>query len=363
MVVMNESRVSLPSRPIYVQDGQVITTHSMLKTFRRCPKQAQYKYVDRLKPISLSKPLRRGTWLHALIEVHSNGGDWKELHQRLTLRFAQLFDEEKEKLGNLPDECARIMKAYLWHYALDDWKVLEAEFTLEAKLPDGSLYRGKIDLLVEDQFGLWIVDHKSHARLPDLSFRLRDTQSALYLWAALKNGIKVQGHIWNYIKTKPPTVPQILKSGLLSKRSIDTDYLTYNRALKDLQNRGFKVNKEQMRYLQWLKTQQYHFGEMNTSTFFQRSILEKDNAVLMQVATEAYTTHRRMNEYRFDDVRRVERHPSNNCTFDCSYTDLCTQELFGGNTDQIRRKQFTTGDPMDYYYDQDAKLERTEIGG
>lgn len=342
------------SLPLYIDNGKTITTHSMIKTFRRCPRQAKYKYVERLKPKVLGKPLRRGTWIHSLLEAKYKGEDWEEDHERQTKKFHLLFDEEKEAMGDLPNEMYRLMKSYLWHYKIDDWKVHEVEFTLEAELPDGSLYRGKIDLLIEDQYGLWIVDHKSHARLPDLSFRLLDAQSALYVWAAHKNKIPVQGHIWNYIKTKPPTVPQQLKRGGLSKRTIDTDFPTFLAALRqygeDPQN-----HKRMLRYL---KSQRYEHGAIQTSPFFQRSILEKTKPMLLQVAQEAYTTHKRMHSYPFHDDRQIERVPDRSCTFSCSYTDLCTVELFGGNGDQIRRTRYNVGDPMSYYYDNESLEER-----
>src|SRR5687767_10673503 len=215
------------------ESGRPVATHSMIKTFRRCPKQADYKYHQRLKPRVLGRPLREGTWMHRLLEVHHKGGDWREEHKRLSANFAKLFDEEKADIGDLPRDCARMMRSYLWHYAKDPWIVHEVEFILEAEFPDGTIYRGKIDMLVENQYGLWIVDHKFNRRLPDLDFRILDAQSALYIWAALKNKIPVQGHIWNYVRRKAPTIPQILKSGArLSKRAIDTDYPTMVSAIR-----------------------------------------------------------------------------------------------------------------------------------
>ena len=338
-----------PPKPVvYVQDGKQISTHSMLKTFRRCPKQAEYKYVQRLKPRVLGKPLRRGTWIHALLEAHYKGEDWRGEHERQTKKFAKLFDEEKEQLGDLPRELRRLMKSYLWHYKNDPWKVLEVEFTLEAEFPDGTIYRGKIDALIENQYGLWIVDHKSHARLPNLDFRLLDAQSALYVWAAQQNGIPVQGHIWNYLVTKPPSVPEWLpKSNRMSARRITTDYPTYKAALKayGLDPADYAAK------LDYLKNQRYQPGRPQTSEFFRRDILEKPGPMLERVAQEAYHTSLRMHEYPWDFTEGVERVPDRSCTFSCSYTDLCTAELFGGNTAVILKNRYDVGDPMDYYYD------------
>lgn len=351
---MAEDKLPLYRDP---ETGVSISTHSMIKTFRRCPKQAYYKYVERLKPQMLGKPLRRGTWIHSLLETYYKGEDWEAEHAKQCRKFSELFDEEKDALGDLPNEMMRLMKSYLWHYKGEAWKVHEIEFTLEAAFPDGALYRGKIDMLIEDQYGLWIVDHKSHARLPDLTYRMLDAQSALYVWAAWKNKIPVQGHIWNYIRTKAPTTPRQLKAGGISQaKNIDTDFPTYLAALRKY---GLDPQApEHRRKLIQLKKDRYQPGEMQTSSFFRRDTLEKSKSTLLQVASDAYTIHQRMHDYPFDNPRRVERAPDRSCNFSCSYTDLCSVELFGGNGDAIRRSRFKVGDPMDYYYDNESLEER-----
>lgn len=335
---------------LYVDDaGRAISTHSMLKTFRACPQQAYYKYILRLKPQYMGRPLRFGTWMHALYEAHYKGEDWREKHKELTNQFSKLFDEEKEAVGDLPRDCYRTMISYLWHYKNDPWKVHEVEFTLEVELPDGALYRGKIDMLIENQYGLWIVDHKNHKTLPGLDFRILDAQSALYIWAALKNKIPVQGHIWNYVRSKPPSIPQLLKSGdRLSKRAVDTDFVTFARALKKygLDEADYAVQ------LRALQAQRYVPGEIQTSSFFRRDILEKTPRMLKRVATEAFMTHKRMRAYHWDRVDAIERNVGNQCKFMCSFTDICTMELFGGNAAPLIRQKYKVGDPMDYYNDE-----------
>lgn len=329
--------------------GKRISTHSMLKTFRACPQQTYYKYVLRLKPKVLGRPLRFGTWMHELLETHYKGGDWKEKHRENTVKYSQLFDEEKEAIGDLPRDCARTMVSYLWHYKHDPWKVHEVEFMLEVELPDGSMYRGKIDMLVENQYGLWIVDHKNHKTLPDLDYRILDAQSALYIWAALKNKIPVQGHIWNYIRSKPITVPELLKDGSrLSRKRVDTDYVTFIKALKSY---GLDP-ADYADTIAYLKNQQYRHGEIQTSTYFRRDVLEKTPAMLKRVATEAFMTHKRMRDYHWERTDAIERVVGNQCKYMCSYRDICTTELFGGNAVPIIRQKYKVGDPMDYYQDE-----------
>lgn len=342
--------------------GAQISTHSMLKTFRTCPKQAEYKYVHRLKPKKLGTPLKRGTWWHSLLEADGRGEDWREVHEQYSKQFALLFDEEKDYYGDMPTELKTMMLAYKWHYKNDDWEYIDNEFQLEATLPDGTVYRGKVDALIRNAFGLWLVDHKSHKTLPDSNFRLLDAQSALYLWAAQENGLEVNGFIWNYARWKTPTVPQLLKDGTrFSKSATDYDYPTYVRAIKAAKATSdkFIVTEDMRAEAARLKRQQYVWGQPQTSNFFRRDVLEKDQDMLERVVQGNYTTSLRMHSYDFSNPDYVERNVSRGCTFQCSYTDICTAELMGANVKPLL-KNYTTGDPNDYYNDRAGDTARED---
>jgi hypothetical protein len=344
--------------------GKLISTHSMLKTFRRCPKQAEFKYAMRLKPRVLAKPLRRGTWIHLLLEEFHQGRDWEKLHKQLSRKFDELFDEEKDFYGDLPQEIFAIMQAYIWHYKFDPWKVLETEFVLETELPDGSIFRCRVDMLIENEFGLWLVDHKSHKSLPDHNFRLLDGQSALYIWCALRNKIPVEGFIWNYLRWKPPGKPKLAYAGTsrqrLSLREIETDYPTYVKELQRLKREeGLRITSAYLAKAEALKRQRYKHGEPQTSPFFRRDTLEKLPGMLRRVALENYHTHKRMHSYDFSNTDSVERVVDRSCGFSCSYTDICTSQLMGGNINTLIKQNYTLGDPMDYYKD-DKMPDRNE---
>lgn len=343
--------------------GQRISTHSMLKTFRRCPKQAEYKYVHRLKPRMLGTPLKRGTWVHELLELHHQGLDWRKRHKQLSAKFNEMLDEERDFYGDMPTEIAQVMESYVWHYKADPWKIVETEYKVEAEFPDGTLYRGMVDALVETEFGLFVVDHKTHKTLPDSNFRLLDAQSALYLWACRENGLDVKGFIWNYIRWKAPSVPQLLKDGTrISDRATDTDFPTMYRALKRYKadNPDFKVRPQDKAKLLQLKAQRYEPGKPQTSTFFRRDILEKDDDMLSRVLTENFHTSMRMHDYNFSNPDAVERVVDRGCTFSCSYKDLCTSELFTGQTSLLRKQNYIEGDPNDYYKDRAGDVREKE---
>lgn len=348
---------------LYQDDqGRDISTHSMLKSFQRCPNQARYKYAERLKPkliVAGDKPIKRGVWFHSLLEEYYAGRDWKLKHRQLSANFANLFDEEKDALGDLPNEMARLMRSYLWHYGAnkDDpfhgWKPLQTEMTLEAEWPDGEgIYRGRIDLLVEDEHGLWIVDHKTHKTLPNITFRLLDAASALYIWAAWENDIPVRGFIWNYIRPKEPTKPELVYRDTprerLTAKKIETDYPTYRLALKEygLDPKDYAVQ------LNHLKNQRWAPDRVQTSPFFLRSTLEKDPDMISRVVAAAMKTRDHMQNYDYADIEAIERNTQRDCEFFCKYNRLCQTELMFGNADNIRSHQFTVGDPLDYYQDQ-----------
>lgn len=344
-------------------EGARISTHSMLKTFRRCPKQAEFKYIHRLKPKRLGSPLKRGTWVHALLEAYHAGEDWRALHTKLSNQFSLLFDEEKDFYGDMPTEIMTIMKSYMWHYKNDPWKTVDQEFQLEAELPDGTIYRGKVDALVETQFGLFLVDHKTHKTLPGLNHRLLDAQSALYLWAAREVGLEVQGFIWNYLKWKAPSVPALVDKGRrLTKSPVDTDYPTYVTALKKYKEEDptFRITPEYKAMAERLKAQRYEFGKPQTSSFFLRSVLEKSPEMIDRVVLGNYVTSLRMHDYDFSNPDAVERVVETSCQFTCSFNDICAAELMGANIRPLIKQNYTTGDPNSYYNDKAGDIATEE---
>lgn len=349
---------------LYLDEGRRITTHSMLKQMQRCPKSVQYKYAERLKLKFITareKPLKRGTWFHELLQEFYAGRDWRERHEQLCNQYRELFDEEKEALGNLPDEMLDLMRSYLWHYGADKtdphhgWNVIGTEMTFECPWPDSpdgtDIYRCRVDVLYEDEWGLWIGDHKTHKSLPNTTFRILDAASPLYIWCAREAGYNVRGFVWNYIKTKPPTWPSLAYEGTprerLSKARIDTDYPTFYRGLKAL---GLNP-KEHRAELERLRAYRWEHGKPQSSPFFRRDSLEKPDDMIAGVVAVAMKTRDRMHEYEWDEPDMVERSPSRACSWDCSFTALCETELFEGDARQLRRQQFTQGDPLEYYQD------------
>lgn len=338
-----------------------VITHSLLKTFQRCPREALYKYVELLTPRQKhSQPLERGSWFHELLEakykaqagIETDGV--LEVHNAKCDEYGDLMDEEKEKLGDLPHEMKRLYNSYQWYYRKDEsWTVHEVEMKVEAEMPNGMQYQGKVDMIVEDEFGLWAVDHKTHKALPSMEYRYRDKQSILYIWALRACGIPITGFIWNYVV---PTAPAPLKfkvrGGLYARQPL-TDYPTALRGIKQL---GLNPadDPEVLSILKQLKKVRYHPDEVQISPVFRRDRLEKHDDMIDRTVLEATHTADRFWNYLWENKDAVERVNDRSCDW-CSFRHICTAELIGTNADNVRRQLYKKADPFAYYEEKSRK--------
>lgn len=315
-----------------VAEQRMRLSNSKVKTWRRCPKKYKYKYVDKLQPKTKSLPLERGTWLHSMLQYHYDGMGWKTVWKRLARDFNNLFEEEREMLGDLPGETKRIMQSYLRHWQLEDQgiTVVDSELDEIVTLPNGIDFNFIIDLIVEDDDGgLWLWDHKTVKDFMDADFHLLDAQLTRYYWCAEHMGYTpLRGVVFNELRTKPPTIPQLLvRGGLSVAKSIDTDLYTYYREIRrhDLDPADYSE------ILQRLAAQ--------NDKWFRRTRIPKDPPVTKALMEELV--------YSAREIRRAERRgefprtPEKSCKWDCEFKDLCVTELHGGNVNPIIKMNFT----------------------
>lgn len=344
------------------EEGIPVSTQSMMKTFLNCPREAYYKYYLRLAPKVSSVPLERGKWMHSLLEAHYKGEDWKEVQKALTSRFNKLFDEEKEALGDMPTECLRLMQSYIWHYGdpaqkAYRWKVHEVELKLEATMPNGHLFRGVFDMLVEDDFGLWLVDHKNQRRFPDWEFRMLDMQSPMYIWLLRQNDIPVSGFIWNYLKTSGFPSMDVLKSGktfYARSWTSDNDYVHMARAIKLAQKKHpefleDEAEKEKAReQLRYLKQLRWAPDKPQAHPFFRREIIEPTDEMIERTLASVTRTSERMHSYDFSNPDGVERNVNQCKGFMCSYRALTVGDFVTGDSTMLQKQGYREKDPLAY---------------
>jgi hypothetical protein len=356
---------------------------SRVKMFRRCHKQYNFRYdyheyygdgaVQEMVPVVHKLPLYRGTWMHALQEaLHHQWAEavpftqvigekpyaievevekWQDTHQAMTNEFNKLFLEEREELGELPDECERLFRSYLrfWDSDQDTYEVATlpngkpaVEFLVQAPLTqfgiENGRFKGKIDLLVEDleYGGLWIWDAKWVKRVPPPDERYMSPQAPLYVWALRKQyGLDVRGFAYNYGRTKPPTVPRVLKrpAGMLSvAHKMDTDLHTYFTEIKRVHGENWK------KYIEYYKPKLKELKGREALWFDRQRVPVEDDRILR--AVREYLTSVRGIQERETRRDYVDRSYFYNCKFGCEYHDLCVAEFQGLEIEPLVRDGF-----------------------
>lgn len=311
---------------------ELTLSNSKVKTWRRCPKQFEFKYEMKLRPKRKGVQLERGSWLHDLLMHHYDGHDWRERHNELKRQFDNLFEEEKEHLGDLPDEVERLMRGYLHEYRKIDgaFRTIDTELDEIITLPNGLKFNFIIDRIYEDRDGgLWLQDHKSVKNFMDPDFMLLDAQLARYFWCAERMGYTpLLGIEFNEFRTKAPTVPKLTDSGarLQKKMNIDTDALTY---LREIKRHGF----DPADYSDILS----HLLHQHEK-FFRRTKLPMSKPLMRQQMLELVMSAREITSAQ----KRGEfpRSPMKACDWDCDYKNLCITDLQGGNIAPLVKLHF-----------------------
>jgi hypothetical protein len=280
--------------------------------------------------------------MHEILQYHYMGRDWRVAHKNLTKRFNNLLLEEREYYGDLPAEVERMMLAYLYEYKDEDkeWEVLFVEETFRVNHPNGNVFEFKPDLVVRDHATDQVIcwDHKTTKSIPSAEFRMSDLQSGLYPWGLRLAGIEVDSFGFNYIRTKPPTVPSINMDGSISKRRIDTDFRTLAAFLK-----GYYGDN-------WPKDIPDHWKTQlatlkHTNSYFKRSKMVKPKAVESRLVEELdYTTQEIIAWYEFMEDEPSDdpwtRNMIKSCEWDCDFHELCLIELMGGDGKFIRKQKY-----------------------
>lgn len=317
----------------------MLVSNSLLKTVSKCERQAYYKVIKKLAPNRTSVPLKRGSWLHELLEAHYSGYGWVKRHKELCAEFARLTDEEKDYYGNLPEDCYSIMRRYVYHYRNIDARltIIAVEKVFELPWPHNHVFQGKFDLIVEDEYGRWLMEHKSHKKIPDDDYRFKDIQTNRYVWSLNKLGTygELTGVMWNYLVTSVPKKPQMTKGGRLSRRKIRTDAITFLSAIKEygLDPKDFRDDIMRLK--------------KRSEDYFRRVPVPVHMPVVERLVKEGVLAADRLEE--LERGRTPIRNIGPHCSFACDYEDLCIVDLYGGNSNLLIKAKYHREEPLSYH--------------
>lgn len=302
-------------------------SYTKTSTIRRCLRKAKYAYIDELQKVRRAEAIIKGSLLHSCLDAYYKGKDWTlEVHKFIDQSWGKMFDEERAQYGDIPGETIRIMQGYIRAYQpLDaNTKTIASELQLIVPTPAGNELEVRIDQIVEDEAGLWVRDHKSCKTIPEENIRHTDIQTMLYGWAARQSGYEVMGTMLNYIRTKAPAVPALLKGGGISRALIDTDWHTYYKAVK---NAGQDpADYEEMQ------------EKLKGKVFFKRSRLPLNRHTVKNLISDFDTTLS-LWEY-MSNKHHFPRTLTRDCTWDCEYAPICFAELQGTNPETIIEEQY-----------------------
>lgn len=321
-------------------------SYSRVKIWRRCHREHFYRFITRIEKKAPPLPLLRGKILHELIEAWVQKVPWEPILANYEKEYKNLFSEEQEEYGNLPQDLKKLMEGYIRKWSNDGITYLNIEVPVEFELiPGEAKFKGVIDGIIKDARGnIWLCEHKSHKKLPDDMVRLSNLQSALYLWAAPKAGLPAPvGILWDYTRTKSPVEPEMLKSGRLSKRkNIDTDYFTY---LEAIRTHGLK-EADYNDILNELRLKQ--------DTFYRRNYFPRPTqAVIDLLIVDLMDTAREI-------LANPESKTRNLATFTCNscqYANLCRAELFDLDPEFVIKREYVSKDKKS---EQKEEVEVTE---
>lgn len=316
-------------------------------------------------PLKKKLPLYKGSWMHALQEaLHKEwaGLDtfivefgegknrlkieaetWRDVQEELTKQFNGIFEEERDELGDLPGDCERLFKAYLrfWKEDRDTFEVAilpngepAVEFVIEVDLePFGvkGKFKGRLDLMVVDNEygGNWIWDAKWMKTIPPPDERMMSPQNPLYVWGAEKTyDIDIRGFVYNYGRSKAPTVPNVLNKGTLSlAKKIDTDQATFLQAIRDCHGKDYR------RWLPYYKSKLLDLRGRE-ARWFDRQRIPVESARQLKTLREFVASVR--------DIQRRETRPDYiprtylyNCARQCDYHGPCVAEYQGLNIEPL----------------------------
>ena len=328
---------------------------SAVQAFRKCQQQYFYRYVERLKRKDKAPAPELGIILHDYLACYYK---WLqadvpaiEAHQTGLLKISadympeiKRFARVAERVGQhdlaaelleIPGKASRIAERYYLargQFDAERYEILYVEQELRWQIRKSLRSDGRLDLVTRDnetgRVLLW--DHKSTGNVPDDDYRMRDLQTLLYA-EKLAPELEVDCVLWNYIRTKEPTVPEQLKAGGLSRRAdLDSTWEVYCAELTRL---GLNPNEYEEQCLR--------LAGRELSVFFPR--IEQVIVAQADVLLRDYiNTAREIRRYRkawADGLVEPVRNLSMDCSW-CEFATLCNAVILGGDESDIREMRF-----------------------
>ena len=334
-----------------------IVTVSEIQSFRRCQRAWDFTSANRQSLSRRGMPipaLNIGGAAHYALARHWAGHNWLEaVNEHYAATRDRVEADYREQVGTglssdelriLSDErmeVQRLLEAYFARYG-NEWptkpyRIVAAEVTFAVPLvPDQNIWlMGTIDRIFAHDSAPTVPipgEIKTYKTTPKLESWRFNFQSYMY-GAALAILLNVMPPVFLYdgLRKKGPTEPQILKSGKVSKKWIDTTYDEYIRAVRSA-HRGH-VPEEYRDMLQRLLAR----DQSPRNAFTTRFRVPLLKSAMSQYWDQAQITARQM-RFIYDNI--TANKDWQGCPM-CRVKDLCDATLAGEDVAELIARGYT----------------------
>lgn len=325
--------MSTSKKLLSTASGLFKISQSKVGKWRQCRQAYHYAHVEQIAPKRKARPLKFGSIVHDMVDTDINGKNPFKKLKEIGKTNEKLFDAEREMYGDIVKDVSYIMSAYFdyWDNRPESIEYMpigkfKCEIPFEVEIDKGNIIaKGRIDAVGKAKKLKWLVEHKSHKTFPKPENRWRNLQSVFYIRIIDMMGwTKLDGTCWDYIRSKPPTRPAILKSGEMSRAALDS--------LPGVVLDVLKQNKLKIAdYSDVIKQQ-----EQNQNQWFQRVFTPVSKDIIQPVMDDLLDTAREMSElHGKSKTKTFGRH----CEW-CGYNKLCAAELQGHDVEHVKEREF-----------------------
>ena len=332
---------------------------SDVRQFKSCRRRWDWSSPLRrnLEPAVPYMPFFTGRAIHYCLEMYYRD------HTPLLQTLGTFLNNERKLMGDLwPQEESSIQEqidllvAMLQHYEqwvgnmnVDETKwnddnlefiALETPFSVPIRTPSGRaspkvFLAGRMDgvVRVKSDDTVWIWEIKTTRSIKELSRSLaNDPQTGAYIYAAeVLFDVKPQGVLYNMMRKKAPAIPEVLQSGLLTRRAnIDTTAQAYLAAIRK-------------QHPDWTnETIEEHYGSLLQSlvedgnSFFSRVPIRRSRNEMDNLVRNLWTVSLEMSN------PKIPLYPSEswlNCNF-CQFRAPCLTMNAGGDCEFLLQNEF-----------------------
>lgn len=289
-------------------------SYSRISSYLGCPQRHHFKYVQKLKPKKVGRPLSFGKDFHTLLEHRS-----LDVLKGIEETYYELPASVQQDLGeNYIDELRTIYEDYS-----EVWKDQDLPIETEHEfLVPFAKYKGKtvachgiIDEIYKDET---IGEHKTFSYRPDMSTLAMNMQVCLYAKAReLETGRLPYRVLWDYTRSTPAKYPIWLeKSGRFSDAMLGTiTPMSWRRACKERGITDKAVLKRADLY------------EPNISSYFFRCSTE----IIPEMVQVAWDSFKQVTK---EIIKKGSDNQIKNISRDCSWCDyqpICYAQFTGSD--------------------------------